>query len=180
MDTKVINESFSTKKKAYLSEKMIGLINDLIAAELNAQQLYKSMSTWATYAGYTGLAKLMDGHTGDENSHMNKLYKYMLDRQVNPITPAVKSQPTTYKDLKDVLEKSLAHEELIENTYKNAVKVALAEADHTSYTFFQWFLSEQVEEIDLFSGWLDRLAIIGYDKLGMYFLDNEILESLED
>ena len=180
MDTKVINEAFSNKKKAYLSSKMIGLINDLIAAEFNAQQLYKSMSTWATYTGYTGLAKLMDSHTGDENSHMNKLYKYMLDRQVNPVTPAVKQQPTTYKDLKDVLEKSLAHEELIENTYKNAVKIALSESDHTSYKFFQWFLVEQIEEIDLFSGWLDRLSIIGYDQRGMYFLDNEILESLED
>lgn len=179
MDTKVI-DAFNSKlkKKAYLSDKMIQLINDLIAAEFNAQQLYKSMSTWCTYVGYTGMAKFMAKHVEDEHAHMNKLYDYMLERQVNPVTPAVKQQPSSYKDLKDILERGLAHEELIENTYKSAVKTALAEVDHTSYTFLQWFLSEQVEEIDLFSGWLDRLAIVGYDQKGMYFIDSEIGESL--
>jgi ferritin len=136
------------------------------------------MSSWSTYTGYTGLAKLMSKHTKEEGSHMEKLYDYMLERQVNPVTPAVKQQPVSYRDLKDVLEKGLAHEELIENTYKAAVKVALSEGDHTSYTFLQWFLKEQVEEIDLFSGWLDRLNIVGCDQKGMYFIDSEIAKSL--
>lgn len=179
MDNSIIMEAFSKKKKSYLSDKMVSLINDLIAAEFNAQQLYKSMSTWAEYIGYEGLAEFMKSHTSDENSHMNKLYSYMLDRQVNPITPAVKQQPTSFKDLKDVLEKSLAHEELIENTYKKAVKDALAENDHTTYHFFLWFLNEQVEEINLFCKWLDRLSVVGADQKGMYFIDQEIKESLE-
>lgn len=171
-----VSNAFATqaKKKAYLSERMIGLLNELIAAEFNAQQLYKSMATWAEYTGYDGLAKFMNGHTGDENAHMNKLYQYALDRQVNPITPAVKQQPTSYKDLKDVLEKGLAHEELIEGYYKKAVKEALSESDHSTYTLFQWFLTEQVEEIKLFSGILDRLHVVGYDQKGMYFIDQEL------
>lgn len=180
MDNNVIRDAFTSQtKKGYLSNKMVTLINSLIAAEFNAQQLYKSMETWAKYTGYEGLGAFMAGHTGDENNHMNKLYSYMLERQVNPITPAVKQQPTTYKDLKDVLEKGLAHEELVENTYKKAVKDALADNDHTTYTFLQWFLNEQVEEIDLFSKWLDRLDVVGYDKKGMYFIDKEIMESLK-
>lgn len=162
------------KKKAYLSDRMITLINELIAAELNAQQLYKSMATWAEYTGYEGLAKFMNGHTSDEHMHMNKLYQYALDRQVNPVTPAVKQQPVVYKDLKDVLEKGLAHEELIEGYYKKAVKEALSESDHSTYTLFQWFLTEQVEEIKLFSGLLDRLHVVGYDQKGMYFIDQEL------
>ena len=180
MDEKVISNAFSVnKKKAYLSDKMIQLINKQIQLEFNAGQLYKSMSTWCEYIGWEGLAKFMKSHVEDERMHMNKLYEYALDRQVNPITPAVISQPTAFKDLKDILEKSLAHEELIENSYKDAVKIALSENDHTSYQFLLWYLNEQVEEIALMSKWLDRLNITGYDQKGMFFVDQEILESLD-
>lgn len=174
-----ISGAFQNKKKAYLSQKMIDLINSLIAAELNAHQLYKSMITWANYTGYTGLEKFLEHHNPEEKMHMNKLITYMLDRQVNPITPAQKQQPTSYRDLKDVLEKSLAHEELIENKYKEAVRIALSENDHTSYNLFLWYLNEQVEEIALFSTWLDRLTVVGADTKGMFFIDAELGESVD-
>lgn len=180
MNDKAVSSAFSsaTKKKAYLSDKMIQLINKQIQLEFNAGKLYKAMSTWAEYTGWEGLAKFMKTHIDDERMHMNKLYTYALDRQVNPVTPAVVQQSTTFKDLKDALEKSLAHEELIENSYKDAVKIALSENDHTSYKFLLWFLEEQVEEIALMSKWLDRLCIAGYDQKGMFFVDQEIMESL--
>ena len=46
MDNNVIRDAFTSQsKKGYLSDKMVNLINSLIAAEFNAQQLYKSMVT---------------------------------------------------------------------------------------------------------------------------------------
>ena len=39
----------------------------------------------------------------------------------------------------------------------------------------QYFV-EQIEEIKIFSGLLGRLDIIGIDKRGMFFLDQEISE----
>lgn len=179
VDGKVIKDVFSKgKKKSYFTEKISKLINDLIAAELNASQLYKAMGSWAEYAGYEGLALAMNKHSKEEYTHMDKLYSYALDRQCNPITPMVKEQPRMFKDLKDVLEKALAHEEFVEETYKKAVKLALEESDHTTYTFLQWYLKEQVEEIKYFSGWLDRLEIVGSDSKGLYFIDQELRKSV--
>jgi ferritin len=175
MDVNVIEDALrAKKKKEYISPKISSLMNDLIAAEFNASQLYKSMATWCEYVGYEGSAKYFNKHTDEERKHMNKLYEYSLDRQCNPVTPAVKAQPISYKDLKDVLEQALSHEELIENTYKKAIKVAWDDNDTTTFTLFQWFLNEQVEEIKVFAGLLDRLEVIGYDKKGMFFLDKEI------
>lgn len=177
MDNNIIEEALrAKKKKEYISPKIISLINDLIAAELNASQLYKSMAVWCEYTGYEGSAKYYGSHVDEERKHMNKLYDYALDRQCNPTTPAVKAQPNTFKDLKDVLEKTLTHEELIEDLYKKAIKVAWDDNDLSTFTLFQWFLNEQVEEIKLFAGLLDRLEVIGYDKKGMFFLDKEIGE----
>jgi ferritin len=66
--------------------------------------------------------------------------------------------------------------ELAMEAYKKAIKVAWEDNDVTTFTFLQWFLNEQVEEIKVFAGLLDRLEIIGYDKKGMFFLDKEIEE----
>lgn len=171
-----IEKAFSKPKKAYLSDKIKLLIDDLISVELNASQLYKAAATWCEYAGYTGAASLLNKHVDEERSHMNKLYEYSLDRQCNPVTPAVKSQPCCFASLKDVLEQGLKHEEFVESKYKAAVKFALSESDMTTFTLMQFYLSEQVEEIKLFSGLLDRLSIIGNDKLGQFSLDEEISE----
>lgn len=179
MDTNKIEEALRGSGKTYVNPKIAKLLDDLIAAELNASQLYKSMATWCEYTGYEGTAKLFDKHTNEERVHMNKLYEYALDRQLNPITPAVKTQPSKFKDLKDVLKAGLAHEELIEDTYKKAAKLCWNEQDFTSFGIMQWFLGEQIEEIKLFAGLLDRLEVIGYDKKGMFFLDQEIAESME-
>ena len=107
---------------------------------------------------------------------MNKLYEYATDRQCNPITPAVKAPVHACTDLKDVLEKVLAHEELVENSYKVAIKSAMIDGDMSTFGVFQFFLKEQIEEIKLIAGLLDRLEIVGYDKKGMFFLDQEIGE----
>jgi len=171
-----ISKAFNKTKKQYLSLKIKTLIDSLIAVEFNASQLYKAAATWAEYVGYEGSAKFLNKHVGEERNHMNKLYEYSLDRQCNPITPAVKEQPQTFADLKDLLEKILQHEEYVEAQHKNAVKIAMAEQDMTTFTFLQFYLNEQVEEIKLYSGLLDRLEIIGCDKKGMYFLDQEIGE----
>ena len=175
MDIKDVNKAFDKgKKKSYLSPKIESLMNSLIAAEFNASQLYESMGVWCEYTGFEGTAKYLTKQVGEERVHMHKLYEFALDRQALPITPAVKMQPNKFVDLKDVLEKSLAHEELIEDMYKKAVDLAMSEKDMTTFSFLQWFLLEQIEEIKVYSGFLDRLEVIGNDKKGQYFLDKEI------
>ena len=171
-----ISKLLSKKKKCYLSDKTKALIDSLIAVELNASQLYKAGASWCEYVGYEGTAKFLDKHSNEERTHMNKLYEYSLDRQCCPITPSVKEQPHVFVDLKDVLEKSLQHEEFVETQYKNAIKAVMSEGDMQTFAVMQFFLNEQVEEIKLFAGLLDRLEIIGYDKKGMFFLDQEIAE----
>lgn len=169
-----IEKAFSKPKKTYLSDKIKSLIDDLISVELNASQLYKAASTWCEYVGYTGTASWLNKHVEEERGHMNKLYEYSLDRQCNPLTPAIKSQPCCFASLKDVLEQGLKHEEFVESKYKAAVKMALSESDITTFTLMQSYLNEQVEEIKLFAGFLDRLEIIGNDKRGQFILDQEI------
>jgi ferritin len=163
-------------KKMYLSDKTKQLVDSLIAVEFNASQLYKSAATWCEYTGFTGSASWLNKHVDEERAHMNKLYEYSLDRQCNPITPAVKQQQCCYTDLKDVLEVALKHEEFVEAQYKAAIKVVLSEPDMTTFGLFQFYLGEQIEEIKTVAGLLDRLEVIGNDKKGQFFLDQEIGE----
>ena len=51
---------------------------------------------------------------------------------------------------------------------------ALAEPDFGTFQFLQWCVREQHEEERLFESILDKIAVIGLDGKGIYFLDKEI------
>jgi len=161
-------------KKMYISDEVLEILNNQIYVEFNASQLYKAAGSWCEYIGYVGAAKWLLKHVNEERAHMNKIYEYILDRQAVPCTPAVEEQPKEFKDLKDVLEQVLAHEEYVEETYRAVISAVFQEGDLTTFSFLQFFLNEQVEEIKVVAGLLDRLKIIGEDQKGMYFLDKEI------
>lgn len=167
----------SAKKKSRLCAKIEDVLNKNIEGELVSSQIYLGLAVWCDYTGYQGLAKYFYTHVDEERGHMRKLYDYMLDRNAMPKTPMCPAQNLTCTDLKDAIEKALARETEVTARYEAALPIALQEKDQMTYEFLQWFIHEQREEEATLLGWLDRLEIIGYDKKGMFFLDQEIAEA---
>ncbi len=50
------------------------------------------------------------------------------------------------KHLKKAFEDALAHEEYITKNINELTDLAIAERDHSTKTFLQWYVDEQVEE----------------------------------
>nr|MDP9489650.1 hypothetical protein [Thermoproteota archaeon] len=48
------------------------------------------------------------------------------------------------------------------------------EKDRATYSFLQWFVSEQIEEETLFGTILQKFEIIGRDKLAIYQIDQSL------
>jgi ferritin len=48
------------------------------------------------------------------------------------------------------------------------------EKDRATYSFLQWFVSEQIEEETLFETILQKFEIIGRDKLAIYQIDQSL------
>ncbi len=46
--------------------------------------------------------------------------------------------------------------------------------DRATYSFLQWFVSEQIEEETLFETILQKFDIVGRDKLALYQIDQSL------
>lgn len=169
-----LNKASEANNLTVLSPKVKANLNEAIMRELEASQLYLHMAMWCDWKGYTGTAKYMREHVSEEREHMMKLYDYILDKDCLPITPQCKTHIEDFKDLKDILLKSLAHEKSVTAFYSKILKEAFSENDQMTFEFLQWFIEEQRDEEIGFKNFLDRLKIIGDDKRGQYFLDKEI------
>jgi len=175
MNVKDLESAFGgTTKKSRLSKPIEELLNKQIEGEFVSSQIYLGLAAWCDYVGYQGLAKYFYKHVGEERDHMMKHYEYMLDRNAMPKTPSCPAQNLTCTDLKDAIEKALAREIEVTNRYQVALPIAFDEGDQMTYEFLQWFIHEQREEEGVYLNWLDRLDVIGCDKKGMFFLDQEI------
>ena len=54
------------------------------------------------------------------------------------------------------------------------VTLAIAENDHATNTFLQWFVAEQVEEEATADDLVQKLKLIGDNPSGLFMLDTEL------
>lgn len=168
------NLLLGSRAKSMLSDKTQAILNEHIAMELEAAQIYKAMYAWCEYKGYTGAAHYFKLHYQEEIEHMDKIYQYMLDRIALPKTPEVKQVSNNFTTFKNVITKALEHEIYVENAYKKSLDKVWAEKDHTTFEFLQWYVEEQVDEVAGFSEILDRLDIAGNNTSAILMIDKEM------
>jgi len=168
------NLLMGSRSKSMLSEKTQAILNEHIAMELEAAQIYKAMYSWCEYKGYLGAANYFSLHYKEEVEHMDKIYQYMLDRIALPKTPQVKAVSNKFSNFREVIKKALEHEIYVEESYKKSLDKVWSERDHTTFEFLQWYVDEQVDEVAGFSNILDRLDIAGNDASAILMIDKEM------
>lgn len=157
-----------------LSEKMSQALNEQIAMEGYASFLYLSMAGWFENKSMLGCAAFMYRQSKEEHLHMMKIFHYLLEMDSVPVSPAIKQPPVDFKDVKDVFEDTLAHEQRVTKSIHELVELAIGEKDHATYTFLQWYVTEQREEENLMRTILDKIKLIGTGSQSQYFIDKEI------
>jgi ferritin len=157
-----------------LSKTMTERLNGQINLEFYSSNLYLQMAAWCDHKGYAGCASFLKQHATEEMMHMQKLFSYVSETGGLPLLGAVEAPPAQFEDLGDVFKKTLEHERFITGKINDVVAVAFEEKDFSSFQFLQWYVAEQHEEEALFQGIVDKIAIIGLDGRGIYFLDKEI------
>ena len=157
-----------------LTSSMIGRLNHQINLEQYSSNLYLQMSAWCDHEGYTGSAAFLREHAAEELTHMYKLFDYVCETGALAVLGNVEAPPASFASLGDVFKITYEHELKITAAINQLVAAALAEQDFSTFQFLQWYVSEQHEEERLFKSILDKIAVIGLDGKGIYFLDKEI------
>ncbi len=153
-------------------------IQDAFNAHLNAESfsahLYMSMSACFQSINLKGMAHWMRLQADEETMHEMKFFDYILARGGKVVLDQVNAPPTEWDSPIAIFEAAYGHERMITEKINKLVDLSLAESDHASNAFLQWFVTEQVEEEESVSELVEQLKLIGDDRGALFMLDKEL------
>lgn len=157
-----------------LNNKMEEALNEQINAELYSAYLYLSMSSYFESVNLSGMASWMKMQTQEEMFHAMKMYDYVNERGGTVSLKAIAQPPAQWDSALAVFTDAQRHERKVTGLINSLVDLALAERDHATNIFLQWFVSEQVEEEATAGGIVEKLKMIGGDASSLFALDQEL------
>jgi ferritin len=166
-----------------LTSEMADMLNEQMAKEAHAAQIYLSYGAWASSEGYGGVANFLFRHAQEERNHMMKILEYILQRGARVKVGPVAAAPPDPSGINDCFEKIFQHE--LDNTaavYK-VVRLSHDSGDWATLHFMQWFVKEQVEEETLAMNLLDKIKIAGGSSANseaLFMLDKELAKEPDE
>ncbi len=157
-----------------LNKNVEKAINEQINKEYFSAYLYLSMAAYCEDQNLTGFANWMKVQFEEEQFHAMKFFNYVNERGGRVILKSLEDPKTDWKNLIEVFEDTLHHEEFITKSINDLMDIAIKEKDHASVSFLNWYVDEQVEEEANVSKILGTLKLIKGEGNGLLMLDKEL------
>ncbi len=157
-----------------LSKTMLKALNAQINSEMSSSYLYLGMAAYFKHINLDGFSNWMAGHSKEEWGHAMRIWNYVYEQR-NRVTLADIQTPTeSWKSPTDAFGDALKAEERTTGQIHALVTLAQKENDHATFAFLQWFVTEQVEEEQLFDSVLQKVKLIGDHYGALMMLDHEL------
>ena len=160
-----------------MNKRVEKVLNDQIEKEALSSQFYLAMASWSENQGLNGTANFLYTHSDEERLHMLKLMRFVNERGGAAVVPGLEKPQKEFKSLESVFQLLLEHELLVTESINTIVDICLQEKDYTTHNFIQWYVSEQLEEEALARTVLDKIKLIGGDRVGLYMFDRDLENS---
>ena len=154
--------------------KIQDAFNEQLNAELDSAYLYLSMSAYFDSQNLSGMGDWMRAQAQEELAHAMKFFNFIDERDGRVLLAQLGRPKSEWASPLNAFEEALAHEEKITGLINGLVDLALAEKDHASNTFLQWFVTEQIEEESSVKTIVDKLKLIGDSPVALYMLDGQL------
>lgn len=157
-----------------LKDAIESKLNDQVNKELYSAYLYYSMASYFESINLKGFANWVKVQAQEELTHVARLFDYINDRGGRVQFDAVDGPPGEWDSPLAALQNAYEHECWVSERINECVSLALAENDHSTNTFLQWFVAEQVEEEANADDIVQKLTLIGDNSSGLFLMDNEL------
>jgi ferritin len=148
-------------------------LNEQIKREEHSSRIYLAMASWAEQGGLPGAAEWLYIQTEEERIHMLRLVHYLNDRGGKAVIPALEAPPARFRNLLEVFQEVLKHEEYISASINDLFAICNKEKDFSTANYLQWYITEQIEEESTVRQILDQIRLAGTDKGGIFMMDKE-------
>lgn len=157
-----------------LSERMEQELNKQLNAELYSAYLYLAMAAHFLANNLDGFANWMLVQNQEETAHAMKFYHFINERGGRVHLDIIAKPEGEWSSPLEVFEATLRHEQKVTGLINHLVDVAMAERDHASNAFLQWFITEQVEEEAAAETIIQNLKLAGDNPQALLMLDREL------
>ena len=157
-----------------LKPKIEDAFNDQLNAEAFSAYLYWSMSAYFESISLQGFAGWMRVQALEEMTHAEKFFKFISERGGRVKLAAVDEPAVEWESPLAAFEAALAHEVMVTGRINKLVDLAVAESDHATQIFLQWFVSEQVEEEASADAVIQKLKLSGGAPGALFMIDKEM------
>ena len=82
--------------------------------------------------------------------------------------------PVEFESPRDIFEQVLLHEQKVTGLVNDLVDLAADERDHATEGYLQWFVNEQVEEMETANDTLSVLKLAGSDGAALLMIDKDL------
>jgi len=105
---------------------------------------------------------------------MRRLLGYLQETGALAKIGRMEAPPTEFESVANMFEQIYTHEQFVTDQINELVHTADAERDYSTLQFLQWYVAEQHQEEFLFKSILDKIALIGVEGQGLFFIDQEV------
>jgi ferritin len=148
-----------------IKSKVVDAMNAQIVSEFTASAQYVAIAVHFDDLSLPELADYFYRQAEEERVHAMKFIHFMLDAGIKPIIPGLPTLKNDFSDVAEAVQFALDQEMKVTDEINNLVSLAVAENDHTSNQFLQWFVTEQVEEVSTMTTLLQTIKLAGNNLL---------------
>jgi len=157
-----------------LSEKIQQALNDQLNSEFYAAYTYLSLAAYFEDLDLNGFAHWMKIQYREELMHAEKVYAFINDRDGRVRLQAVAAPLQDWDSPLAAFKYALEGERALSERIYSVVDEALAERDHATHTFMQWFVNEQVEEEAIIRDIVSDMERIVESRDGLFLMDRDL------
>lgn len=154
-----------------ISSDMKKALDRQVGMEGYASSYYLAMASWCEVTGFDGAAAFFYTQTDEERQHMLKIVRHLNKIGTAAEIQKIDQPPSKFESLEAICNAALKSERAVTKTINDLVDLAHKEGDHATFTFLQWYVSEQIEEEARFETILQKFELIGRDRLALAEID---------
>ena len=141
--------------------RVVEAMNTQIQSEFSASQQYIAIAVYFDAESLPDLAAFFYRQAEEERMHAMKFVHFLLDTGAHPLIPNTPELKNKFDGAAEAVEFALNQELKVTDQINNLVRVAREDQDYASLNFLQWFVDEQVEEVDTMSKLLATIKHAG-------------------
>jgi ferritin len=151
-------------------------MNQQIQEELFSSYIYLSMAAYFESLNLRGFAHWMRTQAEEEKEHAMKFFDHINERGGRVQLKAIDAPPIEFDSPLAAFRRAFEHEQKISGLIHDLYRLASEEADYPAYSLLQWFVDEQVEEEASTGTVVERLEMVGDNKVGLLMVDRELAQ----